>query len=234
MGGRARGEALAEILGHRFVRPELLDEALTHPSLGARKGGRKRQTFNYERLEFLGDRVLGLIVAELLFAAFPDEAEGALTRRQAHLVGRETLAEVGREAGLGAFLLLPDSEAETGIRERENALADTCEAVIGALYLDGGLPAARHFIGRHWSVRVTHHSTPPHDPKTALQEWAQARGLPLPRYEIMAEAGPAHARRFHVRVVVEGGRSAEAEGASKRSAQSAAARKLLEALAGDR
>ncbi len=214
-------DALAAILNHRFAHPDLLAEALTHPSARSRRGGARR---SYERLEFLGDRVLGLIVAELLFHRFPTEAEGALTRRHTSLVRRESLTQVAKQAGLGAHLLLSRGEDAAGARDNVSLLADVCEAVIAALYLDGGLPVARRFVERWWEPQlIALGAAPPRDPKTTLQEWAQARGLPLPSYKTVATEGPAHKRTFTVSVAVEGLEPATATGPSKRAAEVAAA-----------
>jgi len=218
---------LEETLGHHFARQDLLVEALTHPSAVRRRGISKR---GYERLEFLGDRVLGLIVAELLWRRFPREAEGELTRRQTHLVRREALAEVAQAMGLGAQLIVSAGEDAAGVRENASVLADVCEAVIAALYIDGGLPAARHFIEMRWEPRLNALGAPPRDPKTSLQEWVQARGLPLPAYRTVAMEGPAHRRRFTVTVNVEGLDPATASGTSKRAAETAAAAVALAAL----
>lgn len=223
----AAREKLAETLGHRFAKPNLLLEALTHPSAGRRRGISKR---GYERLEFLGDRVLGLIVAELLWRRFPDEAEGVLTRRQTDLVRRETLAEIAVALGLGPCLLVSPGEDAAGVRENPSVLADVCEAIIAALYLDGGLDAASGFVARWWESRLSAAGAPPRDPKTALQEWAQARGLPLPAYRTVATEGPAHRRQFTVTVDVQGLPPATATGSSKRAAETAAAAAALATL----
>ena len=219
-------DPLFEILGHRFADPQLLAEALTHPSAHARRGPRR----SYERLEFLGDRVLGLVVAELLWRRFPDEAEGELTRRHTGLVRRESLVEVARALGLGAFVMLSPGEAQAGARDNSSVLADTCEAVIAALYLDGGLEAARGFVHRWWEPLLQTAAKPPRDPKTALQEWAQGRGHGLPVYETVAVDGPAHKRVFTVSVRVEGADPATASGSSKRGAETAAAAELIARL----
>jgi ribonuclease-3 len=218
---------LAEVLGHGFEHPELLVEALTHPSARARRGGAKR---GYERLEFLGDRVLGLIIAELLWRGFPDEAEGALTRRHTSLVRRETLTGIAKEIGLGSHIVLSAGEEAAGSRANPSVLADVCEAVIAALYLDGGLAVARRFVERWWEQRLAKLGAPPHDPKTALQEWAQARGRALPVYRTVATEGPAHRRTFTVSVTVEGLPPATASGSSKRVAEAAAAAAALAVL----
>jgi ribonuclease-3 len=218
---------LEDALGHHFAKGDLLIEALTHPSAVRRRGISKR---GYERLEFLGDRVLGLVVAELLWRRFPTEAEGELTRRQTHLVRREALAEAAQAVGLGDQLIVSAGEDASGVRENASVLADVCEAVIAALYLDGGLPAARRFVEKRWEPRLNALGEPPRDPKTTLQEWAQARGLPLPSYRTVATEGPAHRRRFTVTVDVEGLTPATASGPSKRAAETAAAAAALAAL----
>ncbi len=218
-------DAAEKSIGHPFSDPSLLRQALTHRSVESAGG------LDYERLEFLGDRVLALIVTELIMQCYPTEREGALAKRLAALVRQETLAAVSREIGLGAFIHLSRGEAEGGGRDNEAILADVCEAVIAAIYHDGGLDAARRFIERHWQARVRAAEAPPQDAKTALQEWAQARGLGLPSYEVVTRTGPDHAPAFTVRVAVEGGPSAEGQGPSKRVAEQAAARRALEQLA---
>ena len=218
---------LEDALGHHFAKSDLLLEALTHPSAVRRRGIARR---GYERLEFLGDRVLGLIVAELLWRRFPTEAEGELTRRHTHLVRRDALAEVAEAVGLGAQIIVSPGEDAAGVRENKSVLADVCEAVIAALYLDGGLVPARRFVENRWETRLSTLGEPPRDPKTTLQEWVQARGLPLPDYRTVATEGPAHRRRFTVTVSVEGLDPATASGSSKRAAETAAAAAALAAL----
>jgi ribonuclease-3 len=215
-------EALAEVLGHRFARPELLDQAVTHPSATAKK--------TYERLEFLGDRVLGLVIADLLWHRFENELEGDLTSRLGDLVRRDTLARVAREIGLDRHLRLSPTEAAAGAARNPAILADVSEAVIAAIYLDGGYDAAVAFVERFWEPLIAEMKAPPRAPKTALQEWAQGRGLALPAYEVVATSGPAHA--LHFTVVARVGESAEATGtaSSKRAAETAAAAALLEQL----
>jgi ribonuclease III len=231
-------QALADTLGHRFAEPELLREALTHPSAMAAAGGRPgrrasappAQPRGYERLEFLGDRVLGLVVAELLYEAFPQEDEGALAKRLAALARRDTLARVAIAAGLHQHLVLSRAEAEAGGGRNPALLADACEAVIGALYLDGGLAVAERFIHRHWQPLMEAEAQPPQDAKTALQEWAQAAGLPLPVYETVRTEGPPHEPMFAIAVRVEGHPPTTATGRSKRAAEQAAAAALLAQL----
>ena len=229
-------EDLAELIGHDFARPELLTEALTHPSAlpephrGRRRTRRAAPPRNYERLEFLGDRVLGLVVADLLWRRYPDEPEGHLTRRLTQLVRREALARVGDALGLDRHLHLSRAEAAAGAARNPGILADVCEAVIAAIYLDGGLDAAFAFIERHWEPLLAEMEGPPRDPKTALQEWAQARGLGLPCYELIATSGPDHALNFTVAVRLAGSEAANATGSSKRAAETGAAAVLLERL----
>ncbi len=215
--------ALAERLDHRFAEPALLHQALTHRSAATKSS-------TYERLEFLGDRVLGLVVAHMLFEAFPREAEGALAKRYAVLVRRDTLAEVARRLDLGGCLLLARNEEEAGARRNASLLADACEAVIAALYLDGGLSAAEAFVRRHWRPLLNAGTAPPEDPKTALQEVMQGRGLPLPVYRTVNAAGPPHDPVFEIEVEVEGHPPARAKGRSKRGAATAAAALLLKRL----
>lgn len=216
--------ALATRLDHHFADLELLREALTHASIAGQPGACPRSN---ERLEFLGDRVLGLIVAHLLYTEFPREPEGALARRHAALVRREALARVAEAIDLGAFLHVSRGEEDAGGQRNPGLLADTCEAVIAAMYLDGGLEAARQFVVRHWQTMMGEATRPPKDPKTALQEWAQARSLPLPRYREVERRGPPHAPTFSVEVAVDGLQPTVASGASKRTAEQAAAEALL-------
>jgi ribonuclease-3 len=225
-GERAEGdlEGLARRLSHRFERPRLLREALTHPS--AADG----PTQSYERLEFLGDRVLALIVSDLLLERFPGEAEGALARRLSALVRRETLAKVAVAFALGDYLILAKSEQEAGANANPGLLANACEAVIGALYVDGGLAAARDFVLPLWTPLLEADQTPPQDAKTALQEWAQGQGLALPDYREVHREGPPHEPVFTVEVSVIGQPAARGEGRSKRLAEQAAAARLLAKL----
>lgn len=213
---------LADILQHRFSDESLLEAALTHPSTGGRDSRHR-----YERLEFLGDRVLGLSIAELLYNRFPAENEGALSKRLVSLVRRETLAEVAEMLALESHLnFAASAKAEAG-KARESMLADACEALIGALYLDGGLAPARGFVHRHWESLLESAAAPPLDPKTALQEWLQGRGKARPVYTVLAQEGPAHAPVFSIRVTATDGQTAEADGPNKRSAEQAAAALLL-------
>ena len=218
-------EALIAVLGHAFHHPELLRRAVTHASAEPRAWNA------YERLEFLGDRVLALIIAEQLLDRFPHEREGAIAKRHVNLVRREALAEVARAIDLGRYLILSRGEADAGSRNSDTILSDAMEAVIGALYLDGGIEAARAFILEQWNPLLEMDRRPPQDAKTALQEWAQGRGLPLPKYRTVRQTGPAHAPEFLVEVSVDGQNPVTASGRSKRLAEQAAAAGLLEVVA---
>ncbi len=217
---------LADRLGHDFSEPSLLRLALTHGSAP----GRQREGGDYQRLEFVGDRVLGLVMAERLYRDFPQEPEGALTKRFAMLVRRETLAEIARGIGLGSHIALSKSEGEVGGRDNPAILADCCEALIGALFLDGGLEPARRFIEAEWRELISADLQPPQDSKTALQEWAQGRGLPLPVYREVARSGPDHEPHFTIEVEVQGAPPAQGRGRSKRLAEQEAAADLLARL----
>jgi ribonuclease III len=220
-------KAIEARLSHQFGDRRFLTEALTHSSAVGRGRGRRSN----ERLEFLGDRVLGLVIADLLIAAYPGEGEGDLSRRHAALVRRETLAEVGSTLGAAHWLVVGRSEEEARGRANPALLANVVEALIGALYLDAGLVAAERFIREHWLPRLESMPVPPRDAKTALQEWAQSRGLGLPTYEVAAVAGPAHAPRFDVSVSLAGFEPGRAIAGSKRAAEQAAAEQLLARLA---
>ncbi len=229
----ARRLSLEDLLGHKFTEPSLLAEALTHRgSLGVVAKDKLKPgipTTN-ERLEFLGDRVLGLVIADALLRAYPRENEGALAARLAALVSALALASVAEELGLAPHVKMAPGQhadaSETAI------LADACEAVIGALYLDGGLDAASRFITTQWDPLMRAEIRPPKEPKTTLQEWAQGRKLPLPLYQVLSESGPSHAPVFAVSVMVVGFSEQEGQGRTKRLAEQAAATALLEILPG--
>lgn len=223
----ARAHAAVEAqLGRKFRRPALLQEALTHSSAGE---GRAR--INNERQEFLGDRVLGLVVAERLYRDFPNEGESGLAPRLNALVNRGACARAARRANLGAALIVSRSEEAGGGRDKEAILADACEAVIAALYLDGGLKAARDFIDKYWAEEFDGVANVPQDAKSALQEWAAASKRGSPHYHVLERAGPDHAPLFTVEVSVQGYPPARGQGGSKREAERIAAAALL-AVAG--
>jgi len=209
-------------IGYSFRNPALLELALTHPS--------SNKSQNNQRLEFLGDAVLGLVVAKLLYELFPGEPEGELARRHAALVRGETLTQIGRDIGVGEALAIASSEAKLGGRENASNLEDAVEALIGAIYLDGGLQAAENFILPRWKDLAEKTVAPPKDAKTALQEWAQARGLPVPAYTVKTSTGPAHAPEFTMEVSLPGYPPAEATAASKRAAEQLAAEVLFKSL----
>ncbi len=222
-------EELYRRIGHAFARRELLELAVTHRSAAPRRDGR---ILANERLEFLGDRVLGLVIAELLLDRHAEEDEGQLSHRLHALVRREALARVGLAIGVDQALKLSKGEADGGGRENTNLVADACEAVIGALFLDGGLPAASAFIHREWAPLLRENTQPAKDARTALQEAVQGKGKPLPFYRTVGTDGPDHAPRFIVEVSVEGQESVRAEGRSKQAASEAAAAAMLARFAG--
>jgi ribonuclease-3 len=218
------------ILGYEFSRPGLLREAMTHRSaLGGRGKTRASRKVSNERLEFVGDRVLGLVMAEWLAERFPKEQEGELGRRLASLVSQPVLATVAEAIGLGAVLSVAAGEARAGVRRRGTVLADALEAALGALYLDGGLAPARDFVRRAWDSAMIAQAEPPKDAKTALQEWVQKRGLELPAYVVASRTGPPHAPEFVVTVAV-GGASGTGSAGNKRAAEQLAAQDLLRVL----
>ena len=227
-------EAAETILGHHFGRPHLIDEALTHRSAAHGRGvlrrGARRGVGSNERLEFIGDRVLGLVVAEWLAERFPDEQEGELGPRLAYLVSRKVVAEIAQEAGLSHALALAPNEARAGVASLDTVVADAMEAVIGALYLDAGLDAARRFVREAWRPAMEALRLPPKDPKTALQEWLMARALPLPSYEVAGREGPPHAPSFVIEVSA-AGQTGTGSAGSKRLAERAAAADLLGKIA---
>jgi ribonuclease-3 len=198
-----------------------LREALTHASAN---------TTTNERLEFLGDRVLGLIVADLLLKRFPGDSEGLLAPRLNALVRIETCADVAKRAGIDAHIQMAPGEERSGGRQKTAIVGDACEAVIGALYCDGGLAAARRFIEKFWSPLLDQVAGDMRDPKTSLQEWAQARGLGTPSYLLAERTGPDHAPHFVVEVSISGAGRARGQGASRRVAEQEAARALMQTL----
>ncbi len=216
--------AFSDRIGHQFKKPELLIEAMTHSSLSSATRP------DNQRLEFLGDRVLGLVIAEALLAADPGAAEGQLAPRFNSLVRKETCAEIAQSVDLGAALKLGRSEMMSGGRRKQALLGDAMEAVIASVYLDAGFQIARDLILRLWQSRVASAETDARDPKTALQEWAQARGQKPPDYVVVDRTGPDHAPVFTIRASLENGDESLAEAPSKRQAQQAAAADLLARL----
>jgi ribonuclease-3 len=211
-------------LGYEFREPRHLQQALTHRSVGH---------LNNERLEFLGDALVNFVIAESLYRVRSDAEEGALSRLRASLVREETLAMLARKLQLSEVLTLGESELKSGGYRRDSILADAFEAILGAVYLDGGFDAARAVCDRLFAALLVDlpDADSLKDSKTRLQEWLQAQGRPLPRYEVIDESGPPHKRRFQVRATLaDGSQTAEAAGSSRRSAEQDAARQLLQTL----
>jgi ribonuclease-3 len=208
---------------YSFRNKGLLREALTHASARA---GRPSGSDN-ERLEFLGDRVLGLVIAQLLLETCPTAKEGELARRYNKLVCKDACAAIARQIDLGPFIFMSDGEASAGGRDKSTILADACEALLGSLFCDGGLEPAARFIHDHWGPRLRASDAAPLDAKTALQEWAQARKLDLPRYVEISAIGPDHAPNFTSEVRIDGLAPARGEGPSKRTAEQSAASAML-------
>jgi len=214
-------------LGHRFAKPDYLIRAVTHSSMSS------PHRDDNQRVECLGDRVLGLVMAEALLHADPNAPEGLLAPRFNALVRKETCADVARQIDLGAVLKLGRSEMLTGGRRKEALLADAMEAVIAAVYQDGGFDAARARILALWGARIINVEDDARDPKTALQEWAQGQGEPPPTYTELARTGPDHAPVFTIQARLQSGLSEQAEAPSKRQAQQAAAKALLDRVQGE-
>ena len=206
-------------LGHKAKDLSLFELALTHSSVAGNQ--------SYERLEFLGDRVLGLVIAQTLYARYPTEPEGSLSKRYNGLVDRVTCAENGREIGVPAFIRLGKQAREDGASQSDNVVGDVMEALIGALYLDGGFKAAERFILRMWEPDLEVQRRAPQHPKSSLQELAAARNLKPPMYEVVSRTGAHHAPKFTIRVSVPKLGEATAEGTSKQEAETAAAAALL-------
>ncbi|MEP3279723.1 MAG: ribonuclease III [Stappiaceae bacterium] len=215
---------LEKRIGHTFSDTSLLECALTHASaLGSNVPPEK----SYQRLEFLGDRVLGLAIAAMLHDTFKTADEGELARRFNQLVKRETCAEVAQELDLGAAMIVGTSEDQAGGRKKTALLADICEAVLAAIYIDAGYDKVTAFIQQHWKSRMMASSGPLRDAKTTLQEWAQAKGLPTPVYQVRERTGPDHAPLFKIEVSVEGIVAGLGTGNSKRHAEQSAAEQIL-------
>ncbi|AXS40241.1 ribonuclease III [Breoghania sp. L-A4] len=221
---RGQIETLEAKIGHRFHDRALIERALTHASALPTA---RASTDSYQRLEFLGDRVLGLAIADMITAQFPQADEGELARRLNHLVRRETCAEVALELDLDAAMIIGDNEAQTGGRQKKALLGDICESVLAALYLDGGWDKARAFVERHWRGRMISWGGSLRDAKTTLQEWAQGKGLDAPIYRVTGRSGPDHAPRFTVTASVNGMDDGMGSGSSKRIAEQAAAETIL-------
>ncbi len=214
-------------IGHAFTNRALLEEALTHTSMTRPADGR---IVNYQRLEFLGDRVLGLMAADALFRRFPDSKEGELSRRLSELVRRETCAQVAENWDVGPHILFGPGVARTASRNNRSILADICESVIGAVYVDGGFEAAKAVVAAGFSDAFEGSAQARRDPKTALQEWIQGRGGEPPRYALIERSGPEHAPCFTIEVIGDGFAPVRGTGTSKRAAEQDAAEKTLVSL----
>jgi len=225
-------DKLLGCLGHSFANPDLLEEALTHPSATTRKSTRLGGGQDYDRLEFLGDRVLGLVIADHLLKTYPNADSGRLATRYNALVRRETLAMVAEQIDLGAHMRFARGERDSGGSAKPALLADACEAVIAALYLDGGLDAAARFIHQYWDKLAEELTTAPKDAKTRLQELAHARNAPAPVYRETDRSGPAHAPVFTIEVQVGTMGEASGKGSSKRVAEQIAAQALYDLIEG--
>ncbi len=222
---KAVNSAIEARIGHKFADPALLMTAMTHVS--ALKPSRKRGE-SYQRLEFLGDHVLGLIVSDMLYRSFPNADEGELSKRLADLVRKESCADVAKSLGLADDIKLGAVGAGAGARLRKSVLGDICEAVIGAVFLDGGYAASEAFVEHNWTERMKKPRQPLRDPKTVLQEWAQGKGLPTPVYREVERTGPHHDPQFRVAVDLPGLEPAEGVGGSKRAAEKVAASVMIE------
>lgn len=218
---------LSDLLDWPIQNIALFEEAFLHPSCSYLKasGGR-----NYQRLEFLGDRILGLLISETLLKLFPNEHEGKIARRFTALVCMDMLTEISQKLNFAQFLFVLPGASEEGLKNSASSLADVVESVIAALYLDAGLEKTRAFIEKHWMTYIQGHVSPPKDPKSTLQEWLQAQGLPLPSYDLVETKGPLHNPIFVVEVKGEGFLSAQGEGNSKKVAEHKAAQQVLSIL----
>lgn len=213
---------IEKVIGYEFKDAHLLERALTHSSTN--------DEYNYQRLEFLGDRVLGLVIAGALFNEFRGENEGGLAKRHTALVQGKTCSTIGQAHNIGDFIILSDSERESGGHLNENIIGDVVESLLGAIYIDGGYEAAQKVILSLWGDNIKTLKEAPQDPKTELQEWVQARGFDLPLYEVTGKTGPDHAPVFLVRLSVESKGYVEAEGASRRQAEKTAAHLMLKKI----
>lgn len=219
---KSQADWLADLLPEKPVDIELYNRALTHGSTGQP---------DYQRLEFLGDRILGLVISEMLYRRYPDEAEGRLSHRLNALVAGSTCAEIARQINLNSYIRLGKQARDDGAQQSDNVLGDAMEAIIGALYLDHGLDAARILIERLWGTMIETAQGAPKHPKSALQEWCAANGRKVPDYQITKKEGPPHAMRFEITVTVKGFDPVSATANSKQAAETAAALAFLEAYA---
>ncbi|MDD9900704.1 MAG: ribonuclease III [Alphaproteobacteria bacterium] len=216
----SKNSDLEATAGYAFKDKHLLDMALTHASVQGKE-------FDYERLEFLGDRVAGLVIADLLYKTFPEEEEGCLARRHTALVQQNAMVAVAQKLDIARYLHLSNGESLAQGDVKDAILGDAVEALTGAIFLDGGFAAAEKFVETFWAALLHTQTVPPQDAKTALQEWVQARSWPLPVYDVVGKEGPDHAPEFEVEVKAENLGAARAKAGSKRAAEKAAAAELL-------
>ncbi len=217
---------IEEIVGHIFTNSNILIQALTHPSTKKNSGINK----DYERLEFLGDSVLSLLISEILFVHFANEDEGSLAKRRAMTVSKETLSDCSAKLGLGEYIILGSGEEQTGGRTNKANLENVFEAIVGALYIDGGLEAARAFIEKNLAPYIFDHKDAPKDPKSKLQEWAQKNGHPLPKYDVVSITGPAHQPEITIALSVADMNTTKTS-YSKKDAERLAAEEIVNKLA---
>ncbi|MDR0773432.1 MAG: ribonuclease III [Wolbachia pipientis] len=228
---KSLNDAISKIIDYKFTNYAILEEALTHPSVNKRNS--KNQIVSYERLEFLGDSVLNMVVSAILFKLFPEEKEGALAKRKTDLVCGNTIANVAKEIKLGGFIIMNNSERCNGGRCNLKNLENSLEALIGAIYIDGGLENVEKFITQYWEKLAKSMLDPPQDPKTSLQEWTQKNKLPLPEYELVKHTGPAHNPEFTISVCIEDHGKVSACASSKKIAEQKAAELMLEKIGKD-
>jgi ribonuclease-3 len=208
---------ISQIISYNFRDESLLTESLTHT------GKNRRKNSIFQRLEFLGDRVLGLCIAKILYDKFPSESEGDLTRRMHNLVNEETLAEIARMISLNEYLILSYNEEKTGGRDKSTILSDSLESLIAAIYIDGGFEEVFKFIKSNWGKYALTNKKPPIDPKTMLQEWCQSKGYDLPQYVELSRKGPDHNPEFTIKLIFGGNIEFEGIGQSKKQAERSAA-----------
>ncbi|QKX02026.1 ribonuclease III [Wolbachia endosymbiont of Dirofilaria (Dirofilaria) immitis] len=219
-------DTISQIINYRFKNYSILEEALTHPSLNKRNS--KNQIENYERLEFLGDSILNMVVSTILFKLFPKEKEGELAKRKTDLVCGNTIANVAKVIKLGDFIIMNNSERCNGGKCNLKNLENALEALIGAIYIDGGFRNVERFVTQYWKKLAKYMLNPPQDPKTSLQEWTQKNKLPLPEYELIKQAGPAHNPEFTISVYIKNYGRVSACASSKKVAEQKAAELMLE------
>ncbi len=228
MNMKVLNDIISKVINYQFTDHAILEEALTHPSVNKRNS--EDQIVSYERLEFFGDSILNMVVSAMLFKMFPEEKEGALAKRKTDLVCGSTIANVAKEIELGNFIIMNNSERCNGGKCNLKNLENSLEALIGAIYIDGGLESVEKFIIRHWEKLAKDILDPPQDPKTSLQEWTQKNKLPLPEYELVKQTGPAHNPEFTISIFIENYGKVSACASSKKIAEQKAAELMLEKI----